>query len=486
MQLIQPANVFSLIEAGLLKRGDRAALDYENKTLTGLETLELISELKDFFAIHGLQKGDRVLLVNDGDLYFLLFYHAIISSGGIVVPCPSGENIMVGERFLRNVVKPSFVISQKSVLNDCCYNILNTPFLLEKLNVGDDQYKESLTSLNVASIMYTSGTTGLPKGVLVTHENLVSTILKNIEFQQLSQTTVELNSLPLTHSFGLGQFNATLAAGGYSKIVPGLANIGRFFRAAKQNEVTTLPLTPLGLEILTGRYAQVFKEYFSNLQTVMVNSAPLPPRTSRRVKSLCPNIRLLVYYGLTEASRSTFSELNETDENGLTNVGKPLGDTEIKLDEETCEIVISGSNVSPGYFIKNGQEIVKHIDGALRTGDKGRYDEQGRLVIVGRIFDEINFGGFKIDPLEVERIALGFLGVSAACLVLDDGKERFETTVMLIVGEQEINKNDLIKYLRDRLEHYKVPHKVLQVSKIPMGESGKLNRIDAKALIESL
>ena len=111
MHLVQPANVFSLIEAGLLKRGDRAALDYENKTLTGLETLELISELKDFFATHGLQKGDRVLLVNDGDLYFLLFYHAIISSGGIVVPCPSGENIMVGERFLRNVVKPSFVIS---------------------------------------------------------------------------------------------------------------------------------------------------------------------------------------------------------------------------------------------------------------------------------------------------------------------------------------------------------------------------------------
>ena len=102
------------------------------------------------------------------------------------------------------------------------------------------------------------------------------------------------------------------------------------FKEASSKDISSLPLTPLGVKILTGRYDKLLEEYFINLKTIMVNSAPLPPEYSNKLFDVFPKIRLLVYYGLTEASRSTFHELSRSNEGSLIAVGKPIGDTKVK------------------------------------------------------------------------------------------------------------------------------------------------------------
>ena len=224
------------------------ALKDKSSELTGFEVIDLINYISNLLSEKGLTAGDRVLLVNDGDVFFPIFYTSIVRTRGVVVPCPTGPNVRFGGHYLSKRAKPKFIIASKDYNNLTGVNIIGTPYYLYLLSSKTNKMSSMLNELGVASLMFTSGTTGEPKGVLVSHENLYSTLQKNIDFQNLSATTIELNTLPLTHSFGLGQLNATLAAGGLAIVLPGLANVGQFFKMAKSNKVTSLPMTPAGLK----------------------------------------------------------------------------------------------------------------------------------------------------------------------------------------------------------------------------------------------
>ena len=467
---------------GLKSRAQSAVLKDKSRELTGLEVIDLINYVSNLLSNKGLAAGDRVLLVNDGDVFFPIFYTSIVRPRGVVVPCPTGSNVRFGEQYLSKRAQPKFIIASKDYDNLTGVNINGTPYYLYSLSNKTNKMSLTLNEIGVASLMFTSGTTGEPKGVLVSHENLCSTLQKNIDFQNLSKTTIELNTLPLTHSFGLGQLNATLAAGGLAIVLPGLANVGQFFKMAKSNKVTSLPMTPAGLKILTDRYLGVFSEHFESLETIMVNSAPLPPDISRTLLELLPKTRLLVYYGLTEASRSTFAELNSHDQSLLISVGKPIGDTSIYLSKKNSEIVVSGSNVSPGYFHDCETPIQKHTGGNLPTGDKGKLDDKGRLVVVGRLFDELNIGGYKIDPLEVERLVLELNAVNQACYTKIDGIADIAETVLFIQASETMDVMNVRAFLREKLEGYKLPSHIFQIAEIPIFDSGKINRKEAKIL----
>lgn len=471
---------------GLKLRGSKLALKSKDEKLSGNKVAKLILNICDLLSANGLSPGDRVILINDGDIFFPIFYHAIVYLRGVVVPCQTKSNLRFGHEYLIGRTRPKFIISRNFYSVVDTISIHKTPYLLNKLSNGNCKMSASLNNFGVASLMFTSGTTGLPKGVLVTHKNLCSTLKKNICFQSLSPDTIEFNTLPLTHSFGLGQLNATLAVGGMAIIFPGLANIGRMFKVASADRVTSLPITPAGLQILTDRYCSVFADKFAGLKTIMVNSAPLPPEISRILLTVFPKTRLLVYYGLTEASRSTFADLTNYDDTLLTSVGKPLGNTTISVQDSNSEIIISGDNVSPGYFFDCDTPIQENIDGKLASGDKGKLDTYGRLFVIGRLFDEINIGGYKIDPLEVERISIEMDGIDQACLTCIDGSSKLSETVLLISSNEKINTTKVREDLKRQLEAFKVPNLIYQVQNIPTFESGKLNRQKAKSIMEEI
>ena len=479
-------NIAHEVLNGLSLRGEKVALQAEPTHLTGRQVVEYVSALSDWFVELGMEPGDRVLLLNDGDIYFPLFYLALVQLRVVVVPSTTAVHNQFGAPYLKLRTQPKFIISTEgggkrpaNIIPACKYSI-------HPQVTGSDCVSVRLAELNIAALMFTSGTTGEPKGVLVSHQNLCTTLEKNIAFQKLSAETVELNTLPLTHSFGLGQLNATLAAGGMGIISPSLASLGKVFKLAKQKKVTSFPTTPAGLGIIMGRYAPIFQECFASLESIMVNSAPLPPDMARSILELLPETRLLVYYGLTEASRSTYADLSGSERSHLSSVGKPLGNTTISIVPETSEILIKGDNVSPGYFNTCQTELILHSDGVLHTGDKGNLIADNRLVIQGRLSDELNIGGYKVDPLEVEKLAQGMKDINQACLTAVETSSAVFETVLFLRSETNIDLDAVRKKISNSVEAYKIPAYILQVDSIPTSLNGKVNRVNVQKMAESI
>ncbi|MEM6405575.1 MAG: class I adenylate-forming enzyme family protein [Pseudomonadota bacterium] len=478
---------------GLQQRGSLGTLQSPQETFSGHQITNAITTLGERLDACGLLPGDRVLLINDGDIYFPIFYLALTLKKIVVVPCPTGRENRFGFRYLIDRTQPKYAIAATSIVDalgngEPIHDIFpDCPLQFIRLPVEHQNMSAKLAALDVAALMFTSGTTGMPKGVLVTHQNLLTTLEKNIAFQSLSSATIELNALPLTHSFGLGQLNATLAAGGMGILLPGLANLGRVLKTARQAHVTNFPTTPAGLGILTDRYAKQFQQSFDYLQVIMVNSAPLPPRLAEKIMTLLPQIRLLVYYGLTEASRSTFAELSGVDRDYLSSVGKPLGNTVVSIAEDSKEILIRGDNVSPGYFQDCTTPLLLHPASTLKTGDKGEIVAGGRLVVSGRLTDELNIGGYKIDPLEVERLTVAIEGIQQACLTVVASKYHdISELVLLISAPAEVAEQTIRHQLSAALEQYKMPHHILQVTAVPAGLNGKINRVQSQQMARDL
>lgn len=493
MQHTAMHNIADQVIQGLQKRGNLNALQSPQKTFSGHQIISAITALGEQLNGYGLLPGDRVLLINDGDIYFPIFYLALALKNIVVVPCTEDKKNRFGFHYLIGRTQPKYAIAAISIANELgngesVHNILpDCPLQFINLSVEHTDISAQLATLDVAALMFTSGTTGVPKGVLVTHQNLLTTLEKNIDFQSLSSATIELNTLPLTHSFGLGQLNATLAAGGMGILLSGLANLGRVLKVARQAHVTNFPTTPDGLGILTDRYAKQFQQSFDHLQVIMVNSAPLPPRLADKIMALLPQTRLLVYYGLTEASRSTFAELSGADHDYLSSVGRPLGDTVISIDENSKEILIRGDNVSPGYFQDCTTPLLLHAAGTLKTGDKGEMVGGSRLVVSGRLTDELNIGGYKIDPLEVERLTVAIEGIQQACLTIVTSKSHgISELVLLMSGPEKVAEQTIRQQLSTAIEQYKMPHHILQVTAIPAGLNGKINRVQSQQMARDL
>ncbi len=486
-------NIANRVIQGLQQRGSLSALQSPSETLSGHQITSTITTLGKRLDACGLVPGDRVLLINDGDIYFPIFYLVLALKKIVVVPCTTDKENRFGFRYLIDRTQPKYAIAATSIADELgndesVHDILpDCPLQFIRLSVEHQDMSAQLAALDVAALMFTSGTTGVPKGVLVTHQNLLTTLEKNIAFQALSSATIELNALPLTHSFGLGQLNATLAAGGMGILLPGLANLGRVLKTARQAHVTNFPTTPAGLGILTDRYAKQFQQSFDHLQVIMVNSAPLPPRLAEKIMTLLPKTRLLVYYGLTEASRSTFAELSGADRDYLSSVGKPLGNTVVAIAEDSKEILIRGDNVSPGYFQDCTTPLLLHAENTLKTGDKGEIFAGGRLVVSGRLTDELNVGGYKIDPLEVERLTVAIAGIQQACLtVVTSEHHGISELVLLMSAPAEVAEQTVRQQLSTAIEQYKMPHHILQVAAIPSGLNGKINRMQSQQMARDL
>ena len=340
----------------------------------------------------------------------------------------------------------------------------------------------------LALIMYTSGATGVPKGVCLSHDNLQHTIRSIASWAQIDESDRELSTLSLTHLFGLAHVHIYWTLGGTLFLEEGLKDIPRILEKISRERITSFPGTPGGFKIIVEQFADLFARHARGLKYIIVNSAPMAEEYIERILDLLPDTRFYMYYGLTEASRSCYILYNEHRDK-LKSVGRPTPGAEVRvgspsspLVNEVGEILIRGPHLTSGYW---GMDSTPYFtDGWFRTGDLGTLDSDGFLTWEGRLKEQINIDGLKLTPMEVETVLMDHERVKDCAVVGAPDETTGEAVVAFVVPHGEPDNRleiALRKYCLSRLEIYKVPKRIVFVEEIPRTDTGKTKRMELKA-----
>jgi long-chain acyl-CoA synthetase len=363
--------------------------------------------------------------------------------------------------------------------------------------VDDAEAEESIHPADdedLAALLYTSGTTGRPKGVMLTHGNLHANAINGRDTaDDVERGNVGLSVLPLSHSFGLG-----LLVGGWVSKQTGMAVLHKWFDLEKvfqdiqKYKVTGMAGVPT-MFLYMLHYPDADKYDTSSMETWLVAAAPMPLEKLKEFEEKFGGV-MYVGYGLTETSPGVAVQ-HETIPRKHGSVGPAMANVELKIfteaDEEVPtgevgEVVVRGKNVMKGYFNMPEETAAALRNGWLHTGDMGYLDEDGHLYLVERKKDLIIRGGFNIFPKDIEEILYQYPAVAEAAVVArpDElmGEEVF-AYVVLKHGESA-TEDELIEHCRSHLAKYKCPSHVEFIDEMPKTPIGKIQKKELRKLAE--
>ena len=335
-------------------------------------------------------------------------------------------------------------------------------------------------------ILHTSGTTSRPKQVQLSCINIISSALNIADVLNLKQTDKGLNIMPLFHIHGLIASLLSSIVTGSSLVCTNGFNALNFYgniNTFKPTWITAVPTMYQAILSRASRNKEIIKA--ANLRLLRSSSAAMPIATIESLENVfeCPVIEA---YGMTEASHQMASNfLDSVRKPG--SVGKPAGpdialfkDNKIISSEHTVgEIVIKGTNVTKGYKNNEKANNENFFDGWFKTGDLGRFDEDGFLFISGRIKEIINKGGEKISPQEVDEALMKHEAIfQAVCFSVKHEKLGEDIAAAVVLKEgKTVDTKELRTYLSDLITTFKIPRQILILSEIPKGNTGKIQRI---------
>ena len=431
-----------------------------------------------------LKKGDRVILSAAGNIEFVYAYFGVHIAGGICVPIDPDTN------------QTRFEYIEKSTTPVCVMGLLHNvkketiPFT-DVVNGTSKATYIAPEQGQVADILFTTGTTGAPKGVALSYNNL-SAAARNINaFIGNTSSDVELLALPVSHSFGLGRLRCSLSKGATVVMLGTFANVKKFFKEMARCQVTMFAMVPASwgfIKKMSGKYIGKFAD---QLKFIEIGSSFMPVEDKELLMSLLPKTRICMHYGSTEASRSAFMEFHTYKDN-LLSIGKASPNVEIKIFTsqgtpaalgEEGEVCVKGEHVTCSYWNETPERFASDFyDGYFRTGDCGTMDAEGNIYLKSRIKEMINVGGKKVSPMEVEDILNTIPGIKeSACIgIPDPGIVLGEVVKAFIVADDNLSDEEIMQQLRPQLEVYKLPVEIERINAIPKTGSGKIQRLSLK------
>ncbi len=436
----------------------------------------------------GVEREDRVLLVLEHGIDHLVSYFACIYIGAIPVHL--------------NLAKPKSAIAQAAEITTAKYciaqgypqDLSDLPLVLLPFEKIISEGKQPQTdSCDIAYMMFTSGTTGIPKAVMTSHENTIATAKSILDFAQPTRDDRELISLPLSFTFGLGHIHALIMVGGEAFLTNRRYEMAYLAEAIQTEKATGFLASPAMLrEMVTDHRAQLIA-CGKFLRYLVVNCTPMEASLTAELLELLPQTQIYMYYGMTEASRCGYIHYN-INRHRLDYTGRPCLDVQLKIDDpdsaEVGEICMKGPNVMAGYW-NNAEATAKTIDadGWIRSGDLGIMDADGYVKVIGRINDQISVDGMKCQPVEVENVIkeLPFIENVTVCAIADP--QKFQVVgagIVLKAGAATTDFREAVKaHCQSRLEKFKQPVIIEIVDQIPANELGKVNRKELAQLLIS-
>ena len=475
-------NIIDYFENNVKKHPKKIAVIIDDEKISYEKLWKKVDEFS--LVLSQKEKKSTVSLISENSISFIISYLGIIKSGKIVHIVPTDISEI-------NLIKQLKSSGSNSII--CSDNIYDKISKLSKITIPVLRFSEIKSESNfdnsnfktspISHLIYTSGTTSEPKGVAITHTMIEFTTKNITKILRYSNSDVDVLPLPLYHSFGLGCFHTSMMIGSTLILHKDSSNLEDLLESIKKFNATTMSAIPATLTRFLKSDKDQLDEYFSNVRLVLTNSTKIPKNTIEGFRKILKNGHLATYYGLTEASRSTFMIFNE-DTSKDESVGKPPKGVEIKIDNENNaegEIMIKGENVISKYW--NNELADKNLmDGWLRTGDLGILDKDNFLFLKGRKDETINIGGEKVIPNEIEEVVKQIPDVEDVVAYGIENEIFGQVIKLQIIKKQKstLDKAVILRHCLKNLEKYKIPTKIDFVEKIPKTSYGKVKRFMLK------
>ena len=448
---------------------DRVAVDDGTTQLTFAQLRDRVAQLAG--QLDQLAPGDKVGLLTTNRLAGYLAALAIICSGWTVVWL---NWRLANEELSRQVADSQLHCCL--VADELWRPEMGTDFIrlqkLAKITAAPAALVPTFNSDRVASIMYTSGTTGKPKGVLQTFGNHFYSAVSSALNLGLTGQDEWLCVAPIFHISGFSIMMRGLIYGMTVRLVAQFrpATIEQILAA---EPVTIMSVVPFMLKKLVSQRQASGQKYQAAFRCMLLGGGTLDRDTLDQCQQL--GIPVVQCYGMTETCSQVIALRASDALTKIGSVGQPLFTTRLKLAADG-EILLKTPALTPGYLNLPVKLPAKMVDGWYRTGDIGHLDKDGYLYVDGRADEMMISGGENIFPQEVEQVYLRYPGIRQVAVVGQPDAEWGEVPVAFVVSDQPLDQAQLVAFGYQHLAHYKVPRRYLRVAKLPTNASGKIQR----------
>ncbi|MFA8438770.1 class I adenylate-forming enzyme family protein [Pueribacillus sp. YX66] len=498
----RPSSLVATLKQSAERFPNKVALVHGNDRVTYAELNQKVNNVAYTLKhSYGIQKGDTVALLLMNGIPFVISVYAALQIGAIAVPLNTKlksnelfymiensnakvlmtneewwpqvevikEKLKIEAIFVTNIRPPKGTISFASLVN----------------NVADEDVFESISEDDAAFIMYTSGTTGKPKGALISHRNMLHTCLNYTYCYRLTSDDSTLIAVPVFHITGLAaQLMTFIYLGGKTVLMP-MFHPNQFLQLLEREKITHVIASPT-VYVMTLMEKNDMKYDVSNWRVCAFGGAPMPVETLQALKSWVPSLELHNTYGLTETTSPATIMPDGHQLRKIQSVGVLTPVTEAKVVDpmtrrelptnEIGELLFKGPMVIEKYW--NNEKATKEtiIDGWLATGDLAYMDEEGFITIMDRMKDMINRGGEKIYSVEVEDVLYSHPSILEAAIVGVEDKKYGEIVKACIVVKPNkfLTEADVKQWISKHLAKYKVPAYVEFFEQLPRNPNGKV------------
>lgn len=501
----------AIVTASQQKFADKVAIDDNKRQLIYAELEQAINHVANTFIDMGLKPGQRIAVYLPKQIETVISILAASRAGLVFVPVnPVLKAAQVAyilndcnvELLITSQQRASLITDALQPLADLKHILLvDKPLESDQLELEQHLWPEiptnnvvapdiSVIDQNLAAILYTSGSTGQPKGVCLSHRNLIAGAQSVSQYLHNSPEDKILAVLPLSFDYGLSQITTTLLVGATVVLMEYLLPRDVIRQVAKHQITGLAAVPPLWIQLAKLEWPEEARclRYFTN------SGGAMPTSTLQQLRSHLPNATPYLMYGLTEAFRSTYLEPAYIDSHP-DSIGKAIPNAEVMVlrpDGTECdvdepgELVHRGVHVSLGYWNAPEKTAVRFKpigstanylpELAVWSGDTVRRDRDGFLYFIGRQDDMIKCSGYRISPAELEEALYQLDGVAEVIAFGLADEELGQAIKLVIRTDSELTEQDVKRYCQQQLPNYMQPKYIVFVDHLPRNPNGKIDR----------
>lgn len=502
------------------KSAGSVALEADSQSYTWRELDELSDYMAARMTAHGVRRGTHAGIWSTNSPNWVIAFLALEKLGAVPVllnTCYSKdeleqvltyadvEYVYYGEGYKKQIYAETVSILQEKLAgrvkrwvyigrDDRRRWLTRESFVFAermKKAVGEvEASRRRVDPMDTAAILFTSGTTAAPKGVMLSHYNLVNNSLETSRHMQWGETDRMLIAVPMFHCFGITSSLLSSIHAGFSMYVIEYYKTLTVLKTIQDHRCTLLNGVP-SMFLAVTRNEQRKHYDLSSLRRGIIAGSPISPEEYMQIRKSIPNLVLHASYGQTETSPCvTITDISDGDQENAETAGRVVDHCQVRLRPvehagKAGEICVRGCNVMQGYY-KLPEETKEAIDedGWLRTGDLGWMDERGYLHMAGRMKEMIIRGGENISPMEIETAIRQYPGIREVKVIGLPTEVLQEMVVACVVPEpgKEICETGLRAFLEKRIAYYKIPAHVVSMESLPVTASGKVETGKLKEL----